>query len=862
MKKLFAILVAVCMLASALCIPAFASHDICVVSGLKADGTLEEIGQYNDFVSGWSKVASVAANREWLKTNGYERIVMDIYKDWVAKGGEFCDDGVGFSYDAIYVPENARVTLNLNGYAINRAMSDWEWNGEVMYIDENADVIINNGTITGGWSGNGAGGLHVMDKATVTLNDVHVDGNKADDDNGAGIALYNGATLTMNGGSLSNNKLIGTSGGHVSLGIGIYSEGSTVVLDGVEIKNNRAFNDYAPGAAIFAYQSDVTIKNCIISENGIKTDEEDCEAAFSVIHLKSSQLTATKNKFTGNGSYICGVNTSYLGSSVIRMDDSAAVTLEACDFENNNVWTLLHITGISNNSAFYANKCNFLNNNSLVYYGGTVSVFKECTFNNNKPQDLSCVFDNDSSSLITFTDCSMGDSTYEKEKYITFEYPSVSKEEAVLGVTVAFGDGSTSFSQYYKSFEEGWDAVEEHASSASGYERVTVDLYADWNSGGHGAIEIPENARLTLNMNGHKIDRATQGPNRNGEVLYVSANADVIINDGTITGGNSDTGAGGIHIKDNARVILNNVKVDKNKSSGTNGAAIAVYNGATLVMNGGSLSDNVMKYDAIVILLPVIPLYPYGTLYVNDATATLNNVTISDNTVGTSDSEGVAIYADSSTVTLNDCVVSGNINNEKVHYAESVIGAEDSTLIINNTDFTDNGKVSDTDDIDYCSLFDLVDCKLTMTGGKITDNHADKIFYLDDSGADITGVTVTGNASIILHVDNDSAKVTLTDCTLGNNDPVKEEFDVIVDVKGTLAMSNCDLGDTVFEYKRYVDFGNGAGAGSILGEGSPAMIVAILALVASAVSIFLIVDMKKKLVPATANGAAKSDDEA
>jgi hypothetical protein len=40
------------------------------------------------------------------------------------------------------------------------------------------------------------------------------------------------------------------------------------------------------------------------------------------------------------------------------------------------------------------------------------------------------------------------------------------------------------------------------------------------------------------------------------------------------------------------------------------------------------------------------------------------------------------------------------------------------------------------------------------------------------------------------------------------------------------------------------------------------MIVAILALIASAVSIFLIVDMKKKLVPATANGAAKSDDEA
>ena len=74
--------------------------------------------------------------------------------------------------------------------------------------------------------------------------------------------------------------------------------------------------------------------------------------------------------------------------------------------------------------------------------------------------------------------------------------------------------------------------------------------------------------------------------------------------------------------------------------------------------------------------------------------------------------------------------------------------------------------ISDTTDPDYCSLFDLVDCKLTMVGGKITENHADKIFYLDDSKADITGVTITGNASIVLDVDNSSAKVTLTDCVL------------------------------------------------------------------------------------------------
>ena len=51
-------------------------------------------------------------------------------------------------------------------------------------------------------------------------------------------------------------------------------------------------------------------------------------------------------------------------------------------------------------------------------------------------------------------------------------------------------------------------------------------------------------------------------------------------------------------------------------------------------------------------------------------------------------------------------------------------------------------------------------------------------------------------------------------------------------------------------------------AGSIFGEGSLTMIIAILALVASAASICLtVVLFKKNAVSATANGAYKSDDE-
>jgi hypothetical protein len=126
-----------------------------------------------------------------------------------------------------------------------------------------------------------------------------------------------------------------------------------------------------------------------------------------------------------------------------------------------------------------------------------------------------------------------------------------------------------------------------------------------------------------------------------------------------------------------------------------------------------------------------------------------------------------------------------------------------------------------------------------MTGGNISGNNADKIFYLDETEADIKGVTVTGNASIILDIENDSAKVTLTECTLGDNEPVKKEFDVFVETMGTLILSDCELGDTTYENKKRIDFGSGDVAGSIFGEGSFSMIVSLAALVVSVASFTL-----------------------
>ena len=71
-----------------------------------------------------------------------------------------------------------QVPIDYEGHLIVRlSEEEGEYDGEVMYIGENADVIINDGSIKGGYSSDGAGGIHIKDGAKVTLTDVHIKEN-------------------------------------------------------------------------------------------------------------------------------------------------------------------------------------------------------------------------------------------------------------------------------------------------------------------------------------------------------------------------------------------------------------------------------------------------------------------------------------------------------------------------------------------------------------------------------------------------------------------------------------------------------------------------------------------------------------
>lgn len=109
---------------------------------------------------------------------------------------------INLSNSTLEITGNRTVTIDLAGHTLNRGLTKREWNtgGQVITVRKGATLNLSNGTLKGGWGGNG-GGL-VNEGGNVTLTNVNITGNTADD-RGGGIS--NHGTLTMTGGSISGN---------------------------------------------------------------------------------------------------------------------------------------------------------------------------------------------------------------------------------------------------------------------------------------------------------------------------------------------------------------------------------------------------------------------------------------------------------------------------------------------------------------------------------------------------------------------------------------------------------------------------------------------------------------------------------
>ena len=463
MKKFFALMITVLMLATVFCLPAFAADAsaaddpapgvVLRLSATMRDGTTKVIEDYDSFETGWNAAMELAANPKELNNNNYARVMVKLYADWNAVKGEFTKDffnGKGFNWDAIYFPSNVKVTLDLNGYTINRGLTAYQYNGEVMYIDKKAEVVIENGTVTGGWSCNGAGGIHINDGANVILNNVNVVGNVVEDDNGAGIAVYNGATLIMNNGSISKNVIYSTSITHYTyLGDSsgaLYVADAAAVLTNVTFKENVAKNVSAQGVVGAFVRSSVVMDGCIVEDNGYVAEDNSYVTPESLIYsVGSLDLTIKNTTFKNNGDAYRVWNAHGFGQRATLMSFEASqhagdvyVTLEKCTFTGNKMDYLFDTSGV----AFTMTECTVTDNFAGVAFirhnilkNAKHSTFTGCSFNNNKPvaseieyrgiKNPGTIYISDETAKVSFTDCNLGDSTFTNKNYATFADSSV-----------------------------------------------------------------------------------------------------------------------------------------------------------------------------------------------------------------------------------------------------------------------------------------------------------------------------------------------------------------------------------------------------------------------------------------------------
>ena len=195
---------------------------------------------------------------------------------------------------------------------------------------------LSNGTLTGGYGGNG-GGL-ANEEGTATLTDVTITGCTGDQ-RGGGISNY--GTLTMTGGSITGNTSndIKASDTDITGGGGIYtSGGSTTTLTGVTITGNQAKG--AGGGGVNNWGT-VTIDGCTITGNTSKANGGGVwNGPGSTINMQGKNTVTdnqddskTNNVFLRDGVVIT-VTGSLEGSTIgIRMGTPGTFT---SGYETNN----------------------------------------------------------------------------------------------------------------------------------------------------------------------------------------------------------------------------------------------------------------------------------------------------------------------------------------------------------------------------------------------------------------------------------------------------------------------------------------------------------------------------------------------
>ena len=147
-------------------------------------------------------------------------------------------------------------------------------------------------------------------------------------------------------------------------------------------------------------------------------------------------------------------------------------------------------------------------------------------------------------------------------------------------------------------FAENGAAADDWASLQAAFnEGGTVTLSGDVTApAGAAALTVPSNARVKLYLNDHTVDRALTAETDKGSVIIVNGDLE-IYGPGTVTGGSTSGSGGGLWVKREGYLVLDeDVVVSGNHAKYTGGGVYVSGTDAFFYMSGGaSITNNSAK---------------------------------------------------------------------------------------------------------------------------------------------------------------------------------------------------------------------------------------------------------------------------
>ena len=392
----------------------------------------------------------------------------------------------------------------------------------------------------------------------------------------------------------------------------------------------------------------------------------------------------------------------------------------------------------------------------------------------------------------------------------------------------------------YTSIEDAWNAA------CSG---VEITMQQDWMTSDR--LIVGDSQNVTIEMNGHKIDRNLWVDYvSDGEVIYLSENSTLTLNGnkapntqftfwgadneeegiqitttngGIITGGQSTNGAGGVHMKANSTLNINNVGIVGNTAGSASeheeGGGVNMNNdNCTIHMtNNAQISHNCAKNGAGVYVDGqncVIEMnnskmynnYAYGNggaIYSNRDATYVNMSNGSKITTNSSRGLGGAIYFDNDYCQIKSVDTTSSISNNYAYNDGGAIymasSGEGDNRVIQNVTFESNQAEKGKGGAIYCNLdnFNIDGCifksNTTQNGGAL---------YLDGDNITVSNCKITENRA-----DNEGGGIynnnanTISNCTITNNScgneggGIYEVEDEDITLSGKCTINNNKRGD-------------------------------------------------------------------